>query len=50
MEARTAADAELKWYRPCFICRVRSRCRKEKVERGSKKCLKLLNKEMQRRS
>lgn len=32
----------LKWYTHCAICHFKVRCRDEKVERGSKKCINLL--------
>ncbi|MDW5563100.1 MAG: hypothetical protein SA339_07725 [Methanomassiliicoccus sp.] len=32
----------LKWYTRCFMCSNKLRCREEKVERGSKKCINLL--------
>lgn len=35
-------NVELKWHTRCFACKNHVRCRKEKVDRGSKKCLNLL--------
>jgi len=43
-------DVELKWYRTCFLCPCRVRCRNEHVEKGSKKCYNLLRREQQKRS
>gem|GEM_PF-2706206 len=43
-------EVELKWYRPCALCHARAKCRKEKVERGSRKCLRLLRKGERERS
>jgi len=41
---------ELKWYKPCFLCPHHVRCRKEHVERGSRKCLNLLRRDQRKTS
>jgi len=35
-------DGQIKATKRCFTCKCKVRCRNEKVERGSKKCLNLI--------
>jgi hypothetical protein len=43
-------DGEARRIKPCILCSWREKCRKERVEKGSKKCLMLLKKGERERS
>lgn len=43
-------DADRRWLKPCFLCPHHVRCRKEHVERGSKKCHNLLRLDERKRT
>lgn len=42
MSGKEETSEVLKWSTRCFICPNKVRCRDEKVDRGSKKCINLL--------